>query len=643
SVTMERITCILFLLSLLGLAASSNEDALSLILRHMDKSVDPCEDFQRFSSGKFLDIHDGEDVYMLQSIIIQKYYENLQKLFDELKDINYLDESSVEEKVWRLYNTCCTAPEETHSWKHYLKLVSPDLDLPWPQFTPRGGEWPHERFQWLVTLARLRRFGFQKFLIPMDLSTKTNDSSQLIVSFGSHPIEAIPEVSDTEGLLISLKVPREKAALLASNITDLESDLQKLAEESNSLVEYMTTVEFEERTNISIGQYLEIVLGSSIDSNFELEVLEIAYLEGLRNVIEKYDSEVVATHLMLGFIGYLQSMDGSESNGDPTRCAAAVGVLMKPATEFLYKNRHFEEEELQRNVEEVQRIFRIISNTFMARLENNRLNLTSAEVKHLQEKLSAMTVRVGILPNVEDQRGFVTNFYSDLNLNIKLDFAEAQLKVLEHFNRKILEQLDRPVPRGKEFYLFHSQLNSATEGTFYETNNMIILPYLNLQEPYFSPEMHDVFKLSYLGYILAGEILLYFDPYYLPFDSIGNNSTLLGNFEENQGYIDGISCLNRTETRAISYRVIDVLALELIYDSFFGKDSTLSKEQPCFFKIPLDQLFLLNFSQLLIGNAQGLGDPSDVSLQASVSNLKAFADAFNCPANATLNPPVKCA
>ncbi|KAH8308120.1 hypothetical protein KR059_006748, partial [Drosophila kikkawai] len=639
---MERLTRIVCLLSLLGLAASSNEGALSLILQRMDRSADPCEDFQKFSSGKFLEVHEGENVYSLQNVAVQKYNEQLQELFDDLKDTNFIDESSVEEKVWQLYNTCSTAPKKTHSWKHYLQLVSPNLDLPWPQFTPRGGEWPQERFQWLVTLARLRRFGFKNFLIPMDLTTKSNDSSQLLISLGSHPIKTIPEVSDTEELLISLKVSREKAALLASNITDLESDLQKLAEEDNSLVQYMTTEEFEERTSISIGHYLEIVLGSSIDSGFELEVLQITYLEGLKNVIEKYDSEVVATHLVVGFIRYLKSMDGSESNGDPAMCAAAVGVLMQPASEFLYKNLHFGEEELQRNVEEVQRIFKIISNTFMARLADNRLNLTSAEVQHLQEKLSAMTVRVGNLPNVEDQRSFVTNFYSDLNLNTNLDYAEAQLKVLEHLNRKILEQLDRPIPRGKEFYLFHSQLNAATEGTFYETNNMIILPYLILQEPYFSPEMHDVFKLSYLGYLIAGEILIYYDPYYLSFDSLGNNSTLLGNFEEHQGYIDGISCLNRTETRAISYRVIDVFALELVYDSYFGKDSTLSKDQPCFFKVPLEQLFLLNFSQLLIGNYYGLGDPNDVSLHASVSNLKAFGETFSCPANATLNPPIRC-
>ncbi|KAH8375515.1 hypothetical protein KR200_004933 [Drosophila serrata] len=639
---MERITRIFFLFSLLGLATSSNEAALSRILQHMDKTIDPCEDFQKFSSGKFLDVNDGEDIYTLQDLIIQKHHHNLQKLFDELKDTNFVDESSVEEKVWWLYNTCLTAPKESRLWRHYLELVSPDFDLSWPQFTPQGDEWPKESFQWLVTLARLRRFGFEKFLLPMDLLPKLNDSSQLIITFGSHPLEIIPEISDTENLLISLKFPREKAALLASNILDLETDLQTLAEEDNSSSETMTTEEFEKRTNISIAKYLEIVLDSSIDSNSEVEVLQIKYLEGLKNVIDKYDSEVVATHLMVGFIRYLQSIDGSESNGDPVKCSAAVGVLMKPATEFLYKNRHFKEERLQRNFEEVQRIFKIISDNFMKRLENNRLNLTSVEVQHLKEKLRTMTVRVGSLPEVEDQRGFVTNLYSDLYINHNLNFAEAQLKVLEHLNRKILEQLDRPITRGKEFYIFQNQMKSAIEGSLYETNNVIILPYLNLQEPYFSPEMHDVFKLSFLGYLLAGETLLYFDPYYLPFDSIGNNSTFFGNFEENQGYIDGITCLNRTKTRDMSYRVIDVLALELSYDSFFGKDSKLSKEQPCFFKVALEQLFLLNFAQLFVGYRDRLGDSNDVALHASVSNLKAFAESFNCPSNATLNPPVKC-
>lgn len=644
---MKTITRFVCLLALLGLAASSNEDALTLILQHMNRSGDPCEDFQQFSSGKFLDVHEGEEVYTLQQIIIDKYNGKLQKIFDELKDMeSYDDSNSVEEKVSGLYNTCLYSRGETHSFKHFLELMSPDLDLTWPQFTPHGGKWPKERFQWLVTLARLRRFGETKFVLPMSIYPKPEDSSQLVVGLDKHPITGISELENTDDWLFLLDVPRKKAALLASNITDLERDLQALAEQK-SKTEYLTIEEVEERTNLSIGQYLEIAFGSSFDSSYRLEIKELAYLEGLKNVIDRYDSEVVATYLMLAFVRQLEKGDGSEANrADPDKCAARVGVLMQPAIEFLYKNFYFEEGELQRNIEEVQRIFHIISNTFMARLEGNRLNLTAAEVQHLQEKLRTMTVTVGKLPNVEDQRGFLTDFYADLNLSEDRDFAAAQLKVLEHLNRKVLEQLDRPLLRGKKYYLLDSEMNVNSHGTFYDYNNSIALSYLSLLEPYFSPEMHDVFKMSHLGYLLANHILLSYDPFYLHFDSMGNNTTMLAKFEkENQGYIDGISCLNRTEARnSMDDRVLAVFALELIYDSSFGKDSNLSQEQPWFFKVPLEQLFLLNFAQLLIGSAEGwYGDRNDVSLHAAVSNLKAFGEVFSCPANATLNPPVKCA
>ncbi|KAH8252594.1 hypothetical protein KR032_000717 [Drosophila birchii] len=437
----------------------------------------------------------------------------MQKVFDRLKYRVFKDPSSVEEKVWLFYNTCLTAPRFTRSWSHYIGLVSPGRDLTWPHLTPRGRQWPEENFKWLETAARLRRFGLENLLIEMKVQPSKEDDSQFKVIIGKQKIDTIENEVQTKELLLSLGVSRKKAGILARDITALESEIKKLGELQGSPTD-LSIEEFENRTKIDLGKYLSIVFGSAFDSSFVVKTSDIPYLASLQDLMDTFESETVASYLMVSFVWYLRDQTGSNVEADPGKCAATVAFHMYTASELLYKDFYLRQGKFQRYNTVVQRQFQLNSKIVLDDLQRNPMKLTAEQIQLLTQQLNAMTVSVGKLPNVENQRSFVNDFYWNLNLaSYEPDFAVMHLKVLEHRNQKILEQLDGPVPKGREFFLLSNDNCASAKVELLEFKNTIVLPIDALQAPLFTSEMHDAVKGSLLSHILTHEILQNLAPY----------------------------------------------------------------------------------------------------------------------------------
>ncbi|KAH8353492.1 hypothetical protein KR084_011354 [Drosophila pseudotakahashii] len=654
---MERIVRTCCLLLFLRFAAGSrivrfdepsvNKRILNYIIQHVNHSADPCEDFQNYASGHFADVHGDDGHFIIESNIRGQYNGKLETIFDLLKDRVFIDEYSVEEKVWRFYNTCLTAPSDTRSIKHYLELVSPGGNLTWPQFVPHGTLWAKQQFQWLETVAHLRRYGANT-LISLRVEPDYFDNDKFSIFFRQPYLENMNDVDKIKDLLISSGVSSSRSAPLAKSIIKLNSDLQKLNEEKNPTFSVLTLEDIQNGTDIQLDKYLEILIGHPFESGFEMTMSDVKYFEGLSEVLENYDQEVVASYIIVQFSLFVRGLDGSDSESDSNNCVAAVAVQMELASDLLYKNYYLGQGKLEKYTKEIERIFGAVSRSFMARLEENRLNLTDDEVSYIQQKLLATTVKVGKLPNNVNHRRFVTNFYDDLNLDTDLDFASTQLKVLEHRTRRVLGQLKGPVPKGNSFYLLdEDQYDQNPEPRMQAVQTFIFVPYCLLQEPFFVPESHDVFKVSLLGFYLTRAMAIPLWTANLYYDSLSNYNEKLMNFTDNEGYINEMACLNRTTpSRDLQRRWDDVLSLQLIYNSYFGENSEFSQTQPAFTRVPLKKLFLINFAQWFVGLEDyaffDLDDPDKMRLSEAVRNLPAFGEAFNCPKNALLNPTEKC-
>ncbi|KAH8249289.1 hypothetical protein KR032_008190 [Drosophila birchii] len=661
--------CGLLLLLCLSLAAGSriprasptgytaNDWMLNFVEGHMDNDASPCEEFHRYATGKFKGSDNQDDIYSIPDTIILNFNERLQTVLEQLKDQAFTEANSVEEKVWRYYNTCLTAPQNTRSPRHYLELVSPDENLTWPQFAHRRSNWPKEDFNWLQTLAHLRRYGMENSIIRMNVIPAAKDTTKFMVNLFLPETEKFLNVDIISDLLKTIGVAKSQATTLANKLLSLDTDLYNLIEENqgvfrldeDSFVFLVYTLDdLRNQTGLQLEKYLEIVFGRSFNGSFEVEVQDIKYLTGLAEILKKYDNDVVASYLMVKFVHFIMALDGSGPDGVAERCLDAVRFQMEQAGDLLYEDHYLEPEKLKKYTEEVQRIFEAIKQSFKNRLKKNHLNLSSTEVTALKEKLLAMTVTVGILPAKANHRRFVTDFYRDLKLDSEPDFAKAQLEVLKLRSRRVLEQLDGSISKDEGFFLLYDEISNNNPVPWFEVSgNTIFLAIEMLREPVLATEgQHDVFKVSLLGYQLARRLMENFTPFFLPYDAKGNYGEVLRSFEEYPSYVDALNCLNSTETKNLAKRVIDVVSLGVTYDAYFGENSQFDQKQPDFTEVPLKQLFLISIAQWFLGDAKyldyGEADKDEVRVNQAMRNLALFGEIFNCPKPAPLNPTDKC-
>ncbi|XP_016979686.1 uncharacterized protein LOC108045026 [Drosophila rhopaloa] len=572
---MESTIQVFGLLFLLGFAAESspfpspNATAVHQLFQRMDSNADTCNYFQQFSSGSY---SYNDNCRAIQNSMSNTFNGKLRTMLKQLRKQAYHRRTSVEKKVLWFYDSCLTAPEETFAWEHYLEVLPHGPRLNWPPAYRKTG---NQTFQWQRTLARLRLVGLRNLLFDVDVALDPTDSSRTIVLFRKPIIKEIQNNKENANLLKSLGVRNDTVLFLGNKISQLQKAIQKLAAKRGTM-ENLSIKTLKNRTKLPLTQYLKIVFGRSMESNSTVWVEDIEYLEGLRAVIDKYDGAVLINYLMVSYIRYLVGLNDSLPGRKRGKCIAAVRVLMQPASELLY-NKYY-----PRNKEEVQRLFDDLKLSFLNLLTRNRLNLTDEDLSHHVRQQLYMTVSVGTLPDIDDQSGLVTNLYKNLKIDRGSDFAIAHLKVLQHRNRRVLAQLHKPAL--KENRLF----NLSPEPYYEISENNIVVPFDTLQKSYFSPNIHEAFRKSLLGFVIARQMLVNFAPQIQPISLI------------NQSDVPGISCVNRNCSSGFTDDEKDVLALALIMESLFEKDSELRQKHPSYLRLSSREEFLVNFVEIFI-------------------------------------------
>jgi len=136
---------------------SANKRIMDQTLRVMNETEDPCGNFEDYAKGKYGKSYDLYSDFNFRLAVLEKMDPKFLALFEQLKCRNF-KKGSLEEKALKLYNACEIAMEKEPDL-NYASLVQPDVDLTWPH----GNQWPREKFSWLVTLGRLRRYGMDLF------------------------------------------------------------------------------------------------------------------------------------------------------------------------------------------------------------------------------------------------------------------------------------------------------------------------------------------------------------------------------------------------------------------------------------------------------------------------------------------------
>ncbi|KAH8326391.1 hypothetical protein KR067_006489, partial [Drosophila pandora] len=582
-----------------------------------------------------------------------KVNQRLVPVFEDLGQRKFIDELGVEEKVWRFYKSCVRTINATGSERVYLDLVPPAKDVNWPQFASSRSEWQSKKISLMTTLANLRNYAVNDIFFNTMLYSDFYDSKRILVSIAAPETRSKRAIFQSEPalkeLLIRLDVSLLRATYLAKAIVQLNNEILQLKQDLEFFPSIYTVEEMEadENGGLRWRRFLKTYIKKEIDLDFQLQVFDIDYFKRLGPLLKKYESDVVFSYIMVGFVDFVTSAGYYPTGDNSYDCINVVGYQMQYATKLLYENRYLGDGELQKYESEVQRIFQAIGIKLLKKLNENHFQLNDTQIEALRTKLIAMELNMNNMPSIANHRSFVHFFYQNLELTGEEDYPAAQLKVLKSFASKELSLLKERIPLGPGYLTMQSFQNDYNPTAILDYTNMLIVDFAVLQEPYFAHNSHDIFKVSFLGVMMAIEIVSNFLPPGTSFDAQGIITDLFDNFDESQHYLDAVECLNKSQPEYLSLHLDNFAGVQLAYDTYFDSDSVFNQTQPDFTSIPLKQLFFQNCAQIFLKNyvpkITKLGELGEKTPKSIFTNLKGFSEAFQCPMSEDgMNPPVKC-
>ncbi|XP_017009702.2 neprilysin-1-like [Drosophila takahashii] len=584
------------------------------MLSSINDTADPCLDFKGYLNAK--------DDYMYAQLskennAREKTNRKFHSMFERLKNGTY-EAGSVEEMVFKLYNTCQTPGRQRSD---YVKYVQPDINLPWPLNTPDGLPWPKERFQWLVTLARLQRYGMKDVLLNLKIKVdRENHTEPLVVIkqsetrhkdlFRDYRIDS--EFNEND--LIEKGFKRSQAKSMSENLNNLLLALESLDEKRTKSFQgkRLTLQQLESDYGISLRKYLETVFERRFAPSFHLLIDDVNYLVELNQLLSTYNQEIVACYLMVRFQDYMSSL--THYNDD---CGDIVQSNMLFASDLLFEEHVLGEKKFKEYQDQIPQIFKAIIKSFKRRLERNRLNLPLSQISAFIKFLDGLTINVGSMPSDKDHRSFVMDYYADLDLDDDDNLDTMRLKLSMLRTRRMLEKLDQPVSSSP------STLDIFNGVDF----NTINIPYILLSEPLFMTRGHEVFKFGSIGTLLAEKVLGAFHNWDVDFnceDLINLGKSL----DDHDIYTNKtFRCSENFYYTIGGILGVKLNLMSLVHDAYFSTESGYDHLQHIFTDVPLKQLFFIQFAQRHLPLFIYYFSTKTEKLFLT---MPAFIEAFNC-------------
>ncbi|KAH8325919.1 hypothetical protein KR067_010085, partial [Drosophila pandora] len=624
--------------------SNPNTKLLDNIRVYIHEEASPCEDYHQYACGKYATKHSDDPFTEITQMLDHKMNQKLVQVMDELEqgsEAPGFNGSSLEAKVLRFYINCRDAPDTTRKVQRYLRLVPPDVDLSWPQFSA-GRPWPKEKFNWMETLARLHRYGLSNVLISAVVTQKLANRREFIVDLGM-PIftgenDHLKGFLESFATLLSLGVQRYSILPLIRKMRKLENSIQKLTDEEDDdeELQFMTLRRLESITGLEWRKYYEIIVDHQVPLNREVQVKNLKYFRALKRVMDAADKELVANYIMTRFIIHLTG-DSREDN-DPIECMKDVRRSMNLATNFIYQDRFLAPETLRRYSNEMETLFDHLRRRLLKLIDHNHLRLTAQQRRFVSNKAKGITINIGNVPKTPDLRAFADQYYKGLEMPAAdKDYNREHLKLLAFKTRKWMEQLNSGAPTVDEYFYTSDSDTLMSSSPFYILReNQIIMPFGLLQEPLFVPDSHNVFKYSLMGFVLAHELTHAIDGEGIFFNTQGNVDLSVTEIVESPRFQEGMECMNRNKTDYINERLADITGLHLAYGAYFNNETgTPFQVSPREFNhMSQEKIFFLNLAQFFCGDADASNflehDEDKLRLVHVLSGFPPFDRAFGC-------------
>ncbi|XP_075148786.1 neprilysin-11-like [Haematobia irritans] len=625
------------------------------ILRYMNESADPCEDFYEFSCGNYG--KDERSNYAANPLEILEMDMRM-KLKTLLEKDNTTD-SHADRQVKNFYRSCMNAKKLENIQSLKLRELIEEIGK-MPLLS--ADNWQEEKFQWSKMVTQIiYKFGFEpKF--PLEtrsiyLDPQFEDDRQNNIR---NIVRILEIIFNTE----SDEEEEEEAKLcwnVAKEILDFETALaQGMLDDKENLPQnelLALTLVTQLKTVFNTTLDFEQMIEDAMDYKPAQVYIQKHYVQNVLDVIAKTPAKTLANYIFYNYISKFIVPTSMASAGQSNLCLDSTKEFFyKKLDQLLYRETFSAELEIS-----IQRMWLLMKMTFRETILSSRLQwMTENTREKALKKLNKMRLDISSYSSHN-----FSQEYADLNLNPE-DYI-ANMKAIFTWNAKKsrhnLKQSIRSIDYGA----------LSSYGPMYSNvENAIKLPIGFLQPNYFwSPLYPKTYNFGALGSAIGHEIVHAFDDKGSRFDADGNEHNWWDNESEKefaerkrcfvyqyQGLTNQSHSSLANEQQFQGENIADNGGLRLAFSSYmkwlhrFTHENSKEIQVLPNFNYTNEQLFFISYGQNWCSTLdtefdayqQAMGNyaPAKFRTIGPLLNYEEFSKAFHCPRGSLMNPLRKC-
>ncbi|XP_048396047.1 phosphate-regulating neutral endopeptidase PHEX isoform X2 [Stegostoma tigrinum] len=659
--------------------SSECTEAAVHILKKINWSADPCENFFEFACGQWIKetpIPEDYSSYGTYSWVRQsvnvKLRELLEAPIDEEKDIE------VVQKTKLLYQSCMNESAiELEDARPLLKFLKQRY-LRWPVLEANNGPegtWREADFNLLKMLAFLRGKFSSNIFIQFFVATDDKNSDEHIFKLDQAsvflPSEEDYLTNSTEAeksrhALLQLMI--DIAVLLGANRTTAQIDMQSVLEFETNIAKIL--IPHSNRTSEALYnkfsvlklqetvpqfdwlRYMKLVIDtdlypelSHINMSEQLIVYVPQYFKDLFQLLDSVDNRTIANYVVWRIVyrritnlsqrfltrrlEFLKVMTGATSLSPRwDKCVDFVEYVLPDAVGRMFVEIHFQEDKKQLT----ENLVAGIRWAFVDMLEKENDWMDPETKTKAKEKLTVSH----------------TNYFDNVLQSLHF-FAQTGFSYL----RSRVSKTD--------WYTSPTTVNA-----FYSpTTNQIQFPAGELQKPFFWGEKYPM-SISYgaIGVIVGHEFSHAFDDNGRKYDKNGNlhqwwSNASISNFNDKtecmikqyDDYYWPVAGLQVNGQRTLGENIADNAGLRQAFRAYrkWIREERGDKEEPLLPGLQLsnNQLFFLSYAHVRCNAYRpaaarnkilnGAHSPSEFRVMGAMSNFEEFSKAYNCPTPSAMN------
>uniref|UniRef100_A0A1B6DD22 Peptidase M13 N-terminal domain-containing protein n=1 Tax=Clastoptera arizonana TaxID=38151 RepID=A0A1B6DD22_9HEMI len=669
--------------------------AANIVLESMDSSVDPCDDFYKFSCGNFI----KESTIPDDKTSISWFSKVDDILTDQLRIIieepSTPDESRPITMAKIMYKNCMNKSRIEDVGLTQIKNIVKDLGG-WPVL--EGDSWDPSSFDWISTTYKFKDKGFSiDYIIDFSITTDVKNSTRRIIDLDTASLSLSREylikgmdekiVAEYYRYMVDIAVifgaDRARAEKELKESLDFEISLANISlpleerRDATKLYNPMTIPELQEKYPlVPWKEYFTRILPPEVKvQSDEVAINNVpSYITNVSAILSNTPKRIQANYLLwravAGSISYLteevrkrQLEFGTAISGKTEReprwkeCISVATSSFSLATGSLYVQRFFKEDAKKAALEMVggirEEMYKILNEVDWMDEKTRQSALIKAK---------GMSAHIAYPDELLD-REKLENYYKNVTVTGE-DYLKSLLNLTTFGTNWSFNRLRQPV--NKSDWISHGR--PAIVNAFYSSiENSIQFPAGILQGTFFSNRRPRYMNFGAIGFVIGHEITHGFDDQGRQFDSEGN---LVDWWEPETKslYLKKASCiieqygnytveevglkLNGINTQGEN--IADNGGIKQAYRAYnrWVEQNGPEPRLPGLQNYTPQQMFWISAANtwcskyrpegLKLRIITGFHSPGEFRVIGPFSNQESFAKDFKCPKGTKMNPVKKC-